>query len=96
MGNIGSGAYNTMYERHGNCVVGVDDNDKKLADHVHSGRRVVAGDASDPDFWACVNLEKLELVMLALTKHEENKLVGKLLRELGYSGTITAVVRFAE
>lgn len=96
MGNIGTGAYNTMYERHGNCVVGVDDNDAKLEGHSSCGRRVVAGDASDPDFWACVDLERLELVMLALTNHEENKLVGKLLREMGYQGPITAVVRFAE
>ncbi len=96
MGNIGTGAYNTMCERYGDCVVGVDDNDRKLDEHVHCGRRVVAGDASDPDFWACVDLDKLELVMLALTNHEENKLVGKLLRDLGYTGPITAVVRFAE
>jgi glutathione-regulated potassium-efflux system ancillary protein KefC len=96
MGNIGTGAYDTMRERYGNCVVGVDDNDVKLATLANDGRRVVPGDASDPDFWASVNLEKLEVVMLALTNHEENKLVGKLLRELGYAGTITAVVRFAE
>ena len=96
MGHIGTGAYNTMCERYGNCVVGVDDNDLKLEDHSDCGRRVVAGDASDPDFWACVDLDKLELVMLTLTNHEENKLVGKLLRELGYQGPITAVVRFAE
>jgi len=96
MGNIGTGAYNSMFERHGSCVVGVDDNDRKLQDHFSCGRRVVAADASDPDFWRCVDLEKLELVMLALTNHEENKLVAKMLRALGYLGPITAVVRFAE
>jgi predicted Kef-type K+ transport protein len=96
MGNIGTGAYNTMAEYYGHCVVGVDDNDRTLASHSESGRRVVAGDASDPDFWACVDLDKLELVMLALTNFEENKLVGKLLRELGYEGPITAVARYAE
>ena len=96
MGNIGTGAYNAMVERHGSCVVGIDDNDKKLKNHFAEGRRVVAADASDPDFWARVDKPNLELVMMALTNHEENKLVGKLLRELGYSGPITAVVRFAE
>ena len=96
MGHIGTGAYKTMYERHGDCVVGVDDNDVKLEDHAGCGRRVVAGDASDPDFWACVDLGKMELVMLTLSNHEENKLVGKLLRGLGYEGPITAVVRFAD
>ena len=96
MGNIGTGAYKAMHERHGDTVVGVDDNDQKLADHRRKGRRVIAADASDPDFWASVDLEDLELVMLALTNHEENKLVGQLLRDSGYEGSITAVVRFAE
>ena len=96
MGHIGTGAYNSMFDRYGSCVVGVDDNDRKLEDHSSCGRRVVAADASDPDFWACVDLKKLEMVMLALTNHEENKLVGKLLRELGYTGAISAVVQFAE
>ena len=34
--------------------------------------------------------------MLALTNHEENKVVGKLLRELGYQGLISAIVRFVD
>ena len=34
--------------------------------------------------------------MLALTNHQENKLVATLLRELGYLGPISAVVRFSE
>jgi glutathione-regulated potassium-efflux system ancillary protein KefC len=96
MGNIGTGAYTAMCERHGDCVVGVDDNDRKLQEHDRCARRVVAADASDPDFWACVDFDHVELVMLALTNHEENKLVGKLLRSLGYNGAITAVVRFRE
>ena len=50
----------------------------------------------DPDFWACVDFSEVQLVMLALTNHQENKLVGKLLRSLGYQGPISAVVRFRE
>ena len=96
MGRIGTGAYEAMFERHGNCVVGVDDNDQKLREHLRCHRRCVSADASDPDFWACVDFNRVELVMLALTNHEENKLVAKLLRSLGYKGRITAVVRFRE
>ena len=59
-------------------------------------RRVVAADASDPDFWHRVALDQVELVMLALTNHQENKLVADLLHELGYKGRIAAVVRFVE
>jgi glutathione-regulated potassium-efflux system ancillary protein KefC len=96
MGNIGAGAYDTMQASYGDAVLGVDDNDTKLAQCKQAGRRVVAADASDPAFWLNVSLEEVEHVMLALTNHEENKLVGKLLRDRGYQGHITAIVRFRE
>jgi len=96
MGNIGAGAYDAMAEQHGKSVLGVDDNDLKLEKHRLERRRVVAADASDPDFWHRVNLDDVELVMLALTNQQENMLVSKLLGEFGYQGRIAAVVRFPE
>jgi hypothetical protein len=96
MGNIGTGAYDAAAERYGWHVLGVDDNDRKLARHHREHRRVIAADASDPDFWHHIDLSRVELVMLALTNHQENLLVGRLLREMGYSGRIAAVVRFDE
>jgi len=96
MGNIGTGTYLSMRETHGQAVLGVDDNDTKLAHHLQAGRRVVAADANDPSFWAEVDMEQLQQVMLALTNHEENKAVGKLLREMGYNGPITAIIRFPD
>ena len=96
MGNIGTGAYDSIAERYGSAVLGVDDNDLKLAKHHRRHRRVVAADASDPDFWHQLDLSKIEMVMLALTNHRENMLVARLLKELGYQGRIAAVVRFSE
>ena len=96
MGNIGRGAYQAMHRLHGDCVLGIDDNDLKLETCRSCGERVVAADASDPLFWAGVELDKLDQVMLALTNHRENMLVGALLRESGYTGQITAIVRFDE
>ena len=96
MGNIGKGAYDAVAEEHGYAVLGVDLNDRKLAEHTRKHRRVVTADASDPDFWHQVDLEQVELVLLALTHHQENMLVGSLLTDLGYKGRLAAVVRFAE
>jgi glutathione-regulated potassium-efflux system ancillary protein KefC len=96
MGNIGTGAYEAIAEQFGPQVLGVDDNERKLARHRAAHRRVVAADASDPDFWSRMDLSQVELIMLALTNHEENKLVGRLLEDLGYRGRIAAVVRFTE
>lgn len=96
MGNIGTGAYDAIAEQHGQEVLGVDQNDEKLAEHQRKHRRVVTADAGDPDFWHKVKLDELELILLALTNHPENMLVGRLLKDLGYNGRIAAVVRFKE
>ena len=96
MGNIGTGAYESIATQYGPQVLGVDDNDTKLARHKSQHRRVVAADASDPDFWHRVDLSEVELVMLALTNHQENMLVAKLLKQIGYPGKTVAVVRFRE
>ena len=96
MGNIGTGAYDTIAEEHGYSVLGVDLNERKLAEHSRKHRRVITADASDPDFWHQMNLAEVELVLLALTHHQENMLVGALLKDLGYQGRMAAVVRFAE
>ena len=96
MGNIGTGAYDAIAEAHGYAVLGVDLNSRKLAEHSRKHRRVVTADASDPDFWHRINLHEVELVLLALTHHQENMLVGSLLKDLGYEGRMAAVVRFAE
>ena len=34
--------------------------------------------------------------MIALTNHQENKLVGRHLRDIGYDGHITAIVRYKD
>jgi predicted Kef-type K+ transport protein len=96
MGNIGTGAYDAIAERRGAEVLGVDINADKLAGHIRRHRRVVTADASDPDFWQQVNLDEIELVLLALTNHPENLLVLQLLRDFGYHGSVAAVVRFQE
>lgn len=96
MGNIGTGAFDIIAERLGHAVLGVDTNARKLSEHSRVHRRVVNADASDPDFWHRVNLDEVELVLLALTNHEENMLVGRLLREMDYRGKVAAVVRFGE
>jgi len=96
MGNIGTGAYDSMKAQYGDTVLGVDDNDLKLSRHRDEGRRVAQADASDPDFWHHFALADIELVMLALTNHKENMLVGNLLEDLEYHGKVAAVVRFSE
>lgn len=96
MGRVGTGAYEALAPRWGREVLGVEATESRVHEHLCEQRRVVHADASDPDFWYRVNFSEVELIMLALTNHPENMLVADLLRSMGYTGELAAVVRHEE
>jgi glutathione-regulated potassium-efflux system ancillary protein KefC len=96
MGRVGTGAYESLAPQFGSAVLGVEASPAKVAEHRTEQRRVVTADASDPDFWHRVNLSEVELIMLALTNHSENRLVAELLHSMDYRGQLAAVVRHAD
>ena len=98
MGRLGTRAYDFMYEKYGNAVIGIDFNKEKVMTHRVAGRRVLYGDPTDPNFWMRVNLQetRLRLVMLTLTKHQANLAATRHLLDLGYSGYISAVAPFED
>jgi predicted Kef-type K+ transport protein len=96
MGRLGTRAYDFMYEKYGNAVVGVDFNKEKVLAHRVAGRRVLYGDPTDPNFWMRVDKQEIQLrlVMLTLTKHQANLSATRHLQDLGYLGYISAVAHF--
>jgi len=98
MGGVGTSAYDEMRHRYGDIVIGVDFNTEKVEEHQKKGRRVFFGDASDSDFWKRVEPSKslVCLVMLALPDPRTNIFSIKQLKERGYSGQITASVRYED
>lgn len=93
MGRVGTGAYEALAPLYGQGVLGVESMESRVAAHKVEQRRVIQADASDPEFWHRLKLDGIHLVMLALTNHHENMLVAQLLRSMGYSGAVAAVVR---
>lgn len=93
MGRVGVGAYRYLTEVYGNTVVGVEENTSKIPGLRLKGMKVVYGDASDLDFWSDVKLEQIQLIMVNLTKHSENKAVCELILEQGYPGELAAIAR---
>ena len=98
MGRVGGGAYDTLRERLGDKVVGVDfqrDTVKRLRE---SGRQVIHGSATDPDFWERVDLacNRIKLIMLAMPNVQENSYAAEQLKALGYQGKIAAVAKYPD
>jgi hypothetical protein len=96
MGRIGTGAYDAMIERCRGNVIGIDSDAAIVEEHKKTGRNVVVGNASDSDFWQKLKPEKVQLVMLAMPHHDGNIFAARQLSASGFSGFITATVRFPD
>ena len=98
MGRVGGGAYDTLRERMGDKVVGVDFQRQTVDRLRESGRQVIHGSATDPDFWERVDLacNRIKLIMLAMPNIQENIFAAEQLNSLGYNGKIAAVVKYPD
>lgn len=98
MGRIGSGAYDELTAKFGNCVLGIEHKPELVNTHkTRYQRNVVQGDAADTDFWDKLdNAPGLELVLLAMPEHGGNLFAVEQLHQRNYQGKISAIVRFNE
>ena len=98
MGRVGTGAYDTIRERYGDILIGVEISADKVAEHQAAGRSVVQGDATDLDFWERVQEGggRYELVMLAMPEHHANMHALEQMTEGDYEGYIAAVAQFPD
>ena len=88
MASIGAGAYDTLVEKFGELVVGVDSDSSVVADHIKNGRKVITVDATNEEFWFRLSLGNVTTVLLAIHSHETNMAIARLSQHLD-------VVRFA-
>lgn len=96
MGPFGTMAYNTTRERQADKVLAVDYNKKTVTKHQSEGRRVIWGDATDYDFWRKIDLQKIKIIMLTMTKHQANLLALQEIKSAGFQGPVSATARFED
>ncbi|USD59877.1 cation:proton antiporter [Vibrio sp. SCSIO 43140] len=97
MGRIGSGAYDELYERYGKVSLGVEVREEAAADHQAKGRNVIAGDATDPDFWERIlDTAHVKLVLLAMPHHQGNQTALELLQKKQFKGQVAAIAAYPD
>ncbi len=98
MGRVGLGTYDSLHQRLGDLVLGIDQNAQAVERHRAAGRRVILGSSTDPEFWERIRMDfdQLRLVMLAMPSEHENLEAARQLRRLGYNGHIAAIARFPD
>jgi predicted Kef-type K+ transport protein len=95
MGRVGTAAYDYICE-HGARPMGIDADPNQVQHHLKAGRRVVYGNAQDPELWDDSLLAHVEGVMLALPNLEAKIRAARLLRQHGFTGPINALMRAEE
>ncbi len=95
MGRVGLGAYELLKER-GMRVVGLDSDPAEVQRHLAEGRRVVYGDAEDPDLWQRLRLDGVNAVLLAVPDLEAKRFAITEIRRAGYQGLLSATNVYPE
>ncbi|WP_419799757.1 NAD-binding protein [Terasakiella sp.] len=98
MGRIGSAVYDEMYDQVDGHILGIDLDDKVVERHIKTGRNVIAGDASNPEFWSRVQHREsdIHLILLSMPNREANTRAAEQLREHGYKGPLVATAKYSD
>ncbi|MBV7299614.1 cation:proton antiporter family protein [Enterovibrio paralichthyis] len=97
MGRIGSGAYDELEADYPSCVLGIEARDDSVELHRSEGRRVIQGDATDPDFWSRVTSSKqLELILLAMPNSQANTIAMHQINQLNFKGKVAAIAKYPD
>lgn len=51
MGRVGTGAYEALKDCHGDCVIGIDFDQRSVDKHLEQGRNAIRGNPAEADFW---------------------------------------------
>jgi len=96
MGRIGTQAYDTLRTRSAENVLGIDIAPEVVERHQKAGRNVIQASATDTDFWSRLHLEHstLRLILLAMPLSVENAAAATMLKNNGYTGRISAMVKY--
>lgn len=92
MGVAGSAAYDYLREV-GSRPVGLDADPGRIAKGIDGGRRVLYGDANDNELWTDLDLKRINGVVLTIPSKEAMAAAARNLREAGYYGPISALLR---
>ena len=95
MGRTGLSAYTTLHAQE-KRVVGFDSDPTVLENLLADGRRVVYGDAEDPELWTGLPLERVRGIILTLPEFEIRATAIRQLKNLGYQGQIGTLCYYQE
>jgi predicted Kef-type K+ transport protein len=95
MGQAGLAAYDYLIDA-GKRPLGIDADPAQIRQILASGRRVIYGDANDPELWTGLDLSGINGVLIALNNATAEINAAQNIREEGFVGFIAALLRYTE
>ncbi len=95
MGRTGTAAYDKLSESISE-LVGMDADPYRVAENQQNQRNVILADAEDADLWRSVQIDGLEVVVLAMDDLEAKLIAARKLRERGFTGPIISHALYEE
>ena len=95
MGRTGSAAYQVMIDN-GHRPVGLDADPYKAKAHAEAGRNVIFADAEDSNFWNGVEIDRIEVAILAMDDIEAKLIAARTMRARGFTGPIVSHALYAD
>jgi predicted Kef-type K+ transport protein len=96
MGRVGAGAYDALRDDFKKDVCGIDVDRERVYAQCQKGRNVIAGDAEDPDFWAHINLDNIQLIMLTMPTCQDNTETVKQLKHVAFHGKTAGIAHYED
>ncbi len=96
MGRVGTGAYDTLKDRYGDWLVGIDVDPDTVSRHAAAGRNVIHADATDDEFWVRTGKGKVSVALLALPETEQILGVAREIRSRHAVVRIFAIAQYPE
>jgi predicted Kef-type K+ transport protein len=90
MGRVGSGAYDAIHK----SVCGIDVNKIHIEKQREAGRKVIFGDAEDPDFWSHIHLPSISLIIFSMPSYIDTLEAMSLLKKMGYQGKTASIAQY--
>ncbi len=95
MGQAGTAAYDYLIEQ-GKRPLGLDSDPVQIQYHLQNDRRVVYGDAKDPELWTGLDLSRVEGVLMTLSNLSAEVSATQNLRAEGFDQFVAALSRYGE
>jgi predicted Kef-type K+ transport protein len=95
MGRAGTAAYDYLIEQ-GKRPVGLEADPAQIQYHLQNQRRVIYGDAQDPDLWTGLDLSHIEGVLITVSQVAAEVEAVENLRAEGFDGFVAALIRYSE